>query len=180
MYYMYYIMYQYFFKFEYNVFAWDWTRAPPNKMWLFLGLNGTRFARAISGPKKSRFSVPTPSNAPHNDVAPLKTKIYVSWPSPFRLSSGSEIINLKFPSADQAVVIFPLRQNTLVLYKYTFPHSFFLSFPALCIFADAILFISFFLMATCSVNWPLLCDFCPLFWLLRGPFEPKVLPQTGR
>jgi hypothetical protein len=52
MYYMYYIMYQYFFKFEYNVFAWDWTRAPPNKMWLFLGLNGTRFARAISGPKK--------------------------------------------------------------------------------------------------------------------------------
>jgi hypothetical protein len=29
MYYMYYIMY---FKFEYDVFAWDWTRAPPDKM----------------------------------------------------------------------------------------------------------------------------------------------------
>ncbi len=38
----------------------------------FLGPNGTRFARAISGPKKSRFSGPTPSNAPSNDVAALK------------------------------------------------------------------------------------------------------------
>jgi hypothetical protein len=27
----------------------------------------------FQGPKKSRFSGPTPSNAPHNDVAPLKT-----------------------------------------------------------------------------------------------------------
>ena len=28
------------------------------------------------GPKKSRFSGPTPSNAPHNDVAPLKIITY--------------------------------------------------------------------------------------------------------
>jgi hypothetical protein len=31
---------------------------------------------AISGPKKSRFSGPTPSNAPRNDVATLKTITY--------------------------------------------------------------------------------------------------------
>ncbi len=43
---------------------------------LFLGPNGTRFARAISGPKKSRFSGPIPSNAPCNDVAPLKIITY--------------------------------------------------------------------------------------------------------
>jgi hypothetical protein len=30
----------------------------------------------FQGPKKSRFSVPTPSNAPRNDVAPLKTIMY--------------------------------------------------------------------------------------------------------
>jgi hypothetical protein len=43
----------------------------------FLGPNGTRFPRAISGPqKKSRFSGPTPSNAPRNVVAPLKTITY--------------------------------------------------------------------------------------------------------
>jgi hypothetical protein len=42
----------------------------------FLGPNGTRFARAISGPKKSRFSGHTPSNAPPNDVAPLKIITY--------------------------------------------------------------------------------------------------------
>jgi hypothetical protein len=30
----------------------------------------------FQGPKKSRFSGPTPSNAPHNDVAPLKTIMY--------------------------------------------------------------------------------------------------------
>ncbi len=34
------------------------------------------FARAIQGPKKSRFSGPTPSNAPRNDVAPLITIMY--------------------------------------------------------------------------------------------------------
>jgi hypothetical protein len=51
---MYYITYQYF----------------------IMGPNDTRFAQAISGPKKSRFSGPTPSNAPHNDVAPLKTIMY--------------------------------------------------------------------------------------------------------
>ncbi len=28
-----YITSQYFFKCEYNVYAWDWTRAPPDKMW---------------------------------------------------------------------------------------------------------------------------------------------------
>ncbi len=33
MYYMYYITYQYFSKFEYNVFAWDWTRTTPDHMW---------------------------------------------------------------------------------------------------------------------------------------------------
>ncbi len=42
----------------------------------FFGPNGTRFARAISGPKKSRFSGPTPSNAPRNDVTLLKTITY--------------------------------------------------------------------------------------------------------
>ncbi len=30
----------------------------------------------FQGPKKSRFSAPTPSNAPRNDVAPLKTITY--------------------------------------------------------------------------------------------------------
>jgi hypothetical protein len=30
----------------------------------------------LQGPKKSRFSGPTPSNAPHNDVAPLKIITY--------------------------------------------------------------------------------------------------------
>jgi hypothetical protein len=30
----------------------------------------------FQGPKKSRFSGPTPSNAPRNDVAPLKTITY--------------------------------------------------------------------------------------------------------
>ncbi len=30
----------------------------------------------FQGPKKSRFSGPTPSNDPHNDVAPLKTITY--------------------------------------------------------------------------------------------------------
>ncbi len=44
----------------------------------FLGPNGTHFARArvFQGPKKSCFSAPTPSNAPRNDVAPLKTITY--------------------------------------------------------------------------------------------------------
>jgi hypothetical protein len=41
-----------------------------------LGPNGTRFARAVSGPKKSRFLGHTLSNAPHNDVAPLKIITY--------------------------------------------------------------------------------------------------------
>ncbi len=35
----------------------------------FLGLNGTRFA-SISGPKKSLFPGPTPSNAPCNGSGP--------------------------------------------------------------------------------------------------------------
>jgi hypothetical protein len=43
---------------------------------LFLSPNSTRFARAISELKKSRFSRPTPSNAPRNDVAPLKIIMY--------------------------------------------------------------------------------------------------------
>ena len=30
----------------------------------------------FQGPKKSQFSGPTPSNAPHTDVAPLKTITY--------------------------------------------------------------------------------------------------------
>jgi hypothetical protein len=30
----------------------------------------------FQGPKRSRFSWPTPSNAPRNDVAPLKTITY--------------------------------------------------------------------------------------------------------
>jgi hypothetical protein len=30
----------------------------------------------FQGPKKSQFSEPTPSNVPHNNVAPLKTIIY--------------------------------------------------------------------------------------------------------
>jgi hypothetical protein len=30
----------------------------------------------FQGPKKFRFSGPTPSNAPRNDVAPLKTIMY--------------------------------------------------------------------------------------------------------
>jgi hypothetical protein len=30
----------------------------------------------FQGPKKSRFSGPTPSNAPRNDVAPLKISTY--------------------------------------------------------------------------------------------------------
>ncbi len=30
----------------------------------------------FQGPEKSRFSGPTPSNAPRNDVAPLKTITY--------------------------------------------------------------------------------------------------------
>jgi hypothetical protein len=38
-----------------------------------LGPNGTRFVGAFSGPKKSQFSGPTPSNAPRNAVALLKT-----------------------------------------------------------------------------------------------------------
>jgi hypothetical protein len=37
------------------------------------GPNGTHFAQ---GPKKSQFSGPTPSNAPRNDVALLKTITY--------------------------------------------------------------------------------------------------------
>jgi hypothetical protein len=41
-----------------------------------LGPNGTRFARAISGPKKVSIFRATPSNAPRNDVAPLKTITY--------------------------------------------------------------------------------------------------------
>ncbi len=36
----------------------------------FEGFNG------FLGPKKSQFSGPTPSNAPRNDVAPLKTITY--------------------------------------------------------------------------------------------------------
>jgi hypothetical protein len=42
----------------------------------FLGPNGTRFACPFQGPKKSQFSGPTPSNAPRNDVAPLKIITY--------------------------------------------------------------------------------------------------------
>ncbi len=41
----------------------------------FLGPNGTRFARAISGSKNVSIG-PTPSNAPRNDVAPLKIISY--------------------------------------------------------------------------------------------------------
>ncbi len=43
-------------------------------------LRGAQMALAslvpFQGPKKSRFSGPTPSNAPHNDVAPLKIITY--------------------------------------------------------------------------------------------------------
>jgi hypothetical protein len=41
-----------------------------------LGPNGTLFARAISGPKKILIFWTHPSNAPRNDVAPLKTITY--------------------------------------------------------------------------------------------------------
>jgi hypothetical protein len=47
----------------------------------FLCPNGTRFARAISGP--------TPSNAPRNDVAPLKTIKYRAIKS-----TGTLIVNM--------------------------------------------------------------------------------------
>ncbi len=40
-----------------------------------MGPNGTSLVQ-FQGPKKSRFSGPTPSNAPRNDVAPLKTITY--------------------------------------------------------------------------------------------------------
>ncbi len=47
---------------------------------LFLWLFGAQMALAslvpFQGPKKSRFSGSTPSNAPRNDVAPLKTIKY--------------------------------------------------------------------------------------------------------
>ncbi len=44
----------------------------------FEGCNSLLGASLVpfQGPKKSRFSGPTPSNAPHNDVAPLKTNMY--------------------------------------------------------------------------------------------------------
>ncbi len=41
-----------------------------------MGPNGTLFARAISGPKKILIFWTHPSNAPRNDVAPLKTITY--------------------------------------------------------------------------------------------------------
>ena len=40
-----------------------------------LGLNASLIL-SFQGPKKSQFSGPTPSNAPHTDVAPLKTITY--------------------------------------------------------------------------------------------------------
>jgi hypothetical protein len=39
-------------------------------------VNGTGEASAIPGPKKVSISGPTPSNAPRNDVAPLKIITY--------------------------------------------------------------------------------------------------------
>jgi len=41
-----------------------------------MGPNGTGFARAISGPKKVSIFRAHPSNAPRNDVAPLKIITY--------------------------------------------------------------------------------------------------------
>ncbi len=41
-----------------------------------MGPNGTPSLVPFQGPKKSRFSGPTPSNAPRNDVALLKTITY--------------------------------------------------------------------------------------------------------
>ncbi len=45
----------------------------------------------FQGPKKSRFSGPTPPNAPRNDVAPLKTITYRAIKT-----TGTLIVNL-FP-----------------------------------------------------------------------------------
>jgi hypothetical protein len=42
----------------------------------FLGPKALASLVPFQGPKKSRFSGPTPSNAPCNDVAPLKTIMY--------------------------------------------------------------------------------------------------------
>jgi hypothetical protein len=64
-------------------------------------LNGFEGCNIITflGPKKSRFSGPTPSNAPRNDVAPLKTIMYraikttvtlmvITQPNEFQSSDG--------------------------------------------------------------------------------------------
>jgi hypothetical protein len=46
----------------------------------------------FQGPKKSRFSGPTPSNAPHNDVAPLKIITYRAIKT-----TGTLIVIVKLP-----------------------------------------------------------------------------------
>jgi hypothetical protein len=51
-------------------------KCPNIQIETFLGPNGTCLLVPFQGPKKSLFSGPTPSNAPHNDVAPLKIIMY--------------------------------------------------------------------------------------------------------
>jgi hypothetical protein len=45
-------------------------------VFMALILNGFEASLVPQGPKKSRFSGPTPSNAPCTDVAPLKTIMF--------------------------------------------------------------------------------------------------------
>ena len=53
--------------------TWAIGRCGPRKSPLFWTQMALALLVSISGPKKSRFSGPTPSNAPRNDVALLKS-----------------------------------------------------------------------------------------------------------
>jgi hypothetical protein len=64
---MYYITYQYGTSLCTN-------NTPPSR--LFWAQMALASLVPLKGPKKSRFSGPTPSNAPRNDVAPLKIITY--------------------------------------------------------------------------------------------------------
>jgi hypothetical protein len=59
-----------------NKYIYKTTNVPVVFMALFWAQMALASLVPFQGPKKSRFSGPTPSNAPRNDVAPLKTITY--------------------------------------------------------------------------------------------------------
>jgi hypothetical protein len=85
------------------------------------------------GPKKSRFSGPTPSNAPRNDVAPLKTITYhaikttgtliVNFDAIMKISSYIPGNTVGYIEALRSFEMKGITPTTVLQYTYTFTNS---------------------------------------------------------